>query len=266
VRLWTPFADRCRECGRRRPRRRYNPLKFAAGDRLLDASGNRILDASGNVMLDDGAGNGCCCCTQCPNDSNGDPVLPSRFCFCGATGARYNQIVAVFSDVGICTGSFACNNSICNDGTMNRYEVTGSWSGGTYTLTHDATTTAWKVDIPSFTDVIVKAYDTHGTKFLETNAMTILVTETPSVGPTPSSLLVIAYAYQSPSTSCATSAFIGSGATLFTAVIKPGVCLDGTTLTSTRTSARCTTCLLEDSDNDAGAPGYGGSVLLSACA
>jgi hypothetical protein len=68
MRLWTPFADRCERCGRRR-RRIYNPLKFAAGDRLLDASGNRILDASGNVMLDDGAGNGCCCGEQC-NDSN----------------------------------------------------------------------------------------------------------------------------------------------------------------------------------------------------
>lgn len=265
MRLWTPFADRCRECGRRRPRRRYNPLKFAAGDRLLDASGNRILDASGNVMLDDGAGNGCCCCTQCPNDSDGNPVVPSRFCFCGGSGARYYQIVAAISGVSICTGSFTCNNDICNGGTMNRYEVSGSWSGGTYTLTHDPSSTSWRVVVPSFTDVIVKAYDTHGTKFLETNTLTILVNEIAAVGATPSMLAVTAYAHQSPSNSCASSAFIGSGATLFVASASPGVCLDGTTLSSTRTSSRCSSPCLREDDDDPGSPGYGGSVLLSAC-
>lgn len=109
MRLWTPFADRCGHCGRRR-RRRYNPLKFAAGDRLLDASGNRILDASGNVMLDDGAGNTCCCETV-PN------------CICTQLSA-----IITFSGVSICT---SCQTNQTNP--LHSAQASGSLDG-TYTM------------------------------------------------------------------------------------------------------------------------------------
>lgn len=105
--IWTPFGDRCRNCGRRK-RRTYNPLKFAVGDRLLDADGNVILDDDGNVMLDDGAGNTCCC----------PPVVPN--CMCGVLTA-----MVTFSGVTVC--------NICEVRNGHSWRATGTLDG-TYSM------------------------------------------------------------------------------------------------------------------------------------
>lgn len=93
--IWTPFGDRCRNCGRRK-RRTYNPLKFAVGDRLLDADGNVILDDDGNVMLDDGAGNDCCC-TPLPDCS---PCCSSAPCY----SSTPTMVSVSFSGLSGCSG------------------------------------------------------------------------------------------------------------------------------------------------------------------
>lgn len=69
--IWTPMAEQRRRArrGQHWRRRLFDPLRFAAGDVLLDTNGNVILDASGNVMLSDGAGDDCCCESLCPGQS-----------------------------------------------------------------------------------------------------------------------------------------------------------------------------------------------------
>lgn len=124
--IWTPFADRCPDCNRRNRRRRFNPLRFAAGDVLLDTSGNVILDDSGNVMLSDGAGDSCCCggatpCSLCPD------TTPKTF-------------TVTFSGTTIWNPStcWVCYGPIFNVAAMADTPGGATNFDGTYTLTQNA--------------------------------------------------------------------------------------------------------------------------------
>lgn len=90
--IWTPMAEQRRRARRGQywRRRLFDPLRFAAGDVLLDTSGNVILDASGNVMLSDGAGDDCCCGGEgcCAGDADQLEVSFIGITNCAATCAQ----------------------------------------------------------------------------------------------------------------------------------------------------------------------------------
>lgn len=90
--IWTPMSEQRRRARRGQywRRRLFDPLRFAAGDVLLDTSGNVILDASGNVMLSDGAGDDCCC----------GGIDPCAYC----TGGGADTLDLSFLDVVACDG------------------------------------------------------------------------------------------------------------------------------------------------------------------